>query len=207
VIHAAVDMPGRNASRAASRSSAGSGRRRRRLLPQGLEVEAAAVVGHAHLHGCPPQHGGHRQPQRARLARRPALRGRFGAVVHGVADQVAQRVLEPFEHRAIQFHVAALHDQLDLLAGGQGQVAHHAIQSLASLRERQQPDAAHLLVDGPGRILEEAAVRDQGGDETVQVLLELAQVDPDAAQRLRGAARQPAICRTPLSPFGERGRG
>ena len=56
----------------------------------------------------------------------PAARrtvGRLDAVVDGVAHQVRERVLQPFEDRAVDLDVAPLDDQVDVLAPGRRDVA------------------------------------------------------------------------------------
>src|SRR5581483_4007978 len=85
------------------------------------------------------QHRRHGTPGTCGLAGPPAFLGGLRAVVHGVADQVAERVFQPLQDGAVQFDGAALDDQLDVLAAGPGQVAHHAVEALARLGEGEQP--------------------------------------------------------------------
>ena len=135
-------------------------------------------------------------PRRRGLARRAAAVGRLDAVVDGVADQVDQRVLQPFQHRPVELDVAPLDDQLDLLAAGLGQVADDPIQPLAGLGEREHPDPAHLVVEQTGRSGELAAVAGHGHGEALEVLLQLAEFLADPAEcidRRPGSAASRAL--------------
>jgi len=60
-----------------------------------------------------------------RLAPGNARFGRFDAVVHGVADQMRQRIADGFQNGFVQLHFLPFQHQLALLAQGSAQVADH----------------------------------------------------------------------------------
>lgn len=61
-----------------------------------------------------------------RLARSKTHVFRFNAVVHGVADQMHQRIADNLHHALVQFRFFAFHDQIDFLAAFARKVADQA---------------------------------------------------------------------------------
>ena len=133
-----------------------------RLRAHGVDVDAPAVVGDRDDHLGPELHGV--QPDRClgRLARGLALRGRFDAVVDGVAHEVQQRVGQLVQHATVELGVAAPHVPADLLVLGTGQVTHSAVQLVGDGGDGHHASAHRpvlQLVHGPGQVVELCAGR------------------------------------------------
>ena len=90
-----------------------------------LDIDPSAVIDHLDNRQAPLAVGGDRDRSPLRLALLHPLRSRFNAVIHGVADEVHQRVYEQFDDFAIDLRFFSQHGQFDLLAGALRQLAHH----------------------------------------------------------------------------------
>ena len=114
--------------------------------------DAAAVVGDRDLDRAAALLGAQLQPPALRLAGPRALLGRLDAVGDGVAQDVDERLGEPFEDGAVELRLGAEDDQLDLLAGLGGEVAHGARERRHDRRQRQRahPDRRVLEVARAG---------------------------------------------------------
>ena len=112
-----------------------------RLGPDGLDVDAGAVVldDDEHVRALALQ--AHRDPARLRLAAREPLRGRLDAVHDGVAQHVLEGRQHALEDLAVEFARAALDDELDLLACLLRGLAHQARQPLGMPLERHHARA------------------------------------------------------------------
>jgi hypothetical protein len=137
-----------------------------------LEVDAAAIVGHADL-----QHAGgvaRLQHDAAffRLAAGAALRRILHGMVDGVAQQVAERRLQLVEHVAIDLGVLADDLQPHALVQFLGEVAHQARQRAGAVGEGTHAAGDRLLVQ---------AARDAAGALVIQLQF---------LQPLRGVALQ-----------------
>ena len=88
-----------------------------------------------------------RRPRAGLPARSRSCR-RLDPVADRVAEQVDERLGEAFEDRAVELGLGAHHDELDLLAGLGGEVAHRARQRRDDRGERQRahPDRRALEV-------------------------------------------------------------
>ena len=76
---------------------------------------------------CPPSWKARRIRRPARiLSRLHAVFGKFDAVVHGIADQVSERILDRLDDGLVEFGLLALHLDLHLLAATEGDVAHRS---------------------------------------------------------------------------------
>ena len=71
-------------------------------------------------------------------------------MVHGVADQVAERVADLFEDGAVEFGLLALDDELDLLVEPDGHVAHDPREAVEDGLDRQHAQAGHLVLQLAG---------------------------------------------------------
>ena len=120
---------------------------RARRLADAVAVEAVAVVGDRDLDLRALQGRGDRDRARRRLPRRHPGRGQPDAVVDRVPDQVQERVLEPFRHRAVDLDLLADQLERDFLARGEGEVAHGPLQPLRRLAEGDHAQAAHRRVE------------------------------------------------------------
>ena len=149
----------------AERVALGDQAERERLVADGLQVHAGAVIGQAHhdlgalavqLEQDLPGLG---------LAALHALLGRLDAVHHGVAQHVLERRQHALEHLAVEFAGGALDDELGALAGVGGGLAHDARQALHVALEGhharahqavlQLGDGARLLLQQVLRVLGE----------------------------------------------------
>ena len=164
------------------------------LLAHGLQVEAPTVVRDHHFDLRAAERGRQRDPPLGELAGGLALVGRLDAMIHGVADQMVQRVSQTLEDRAVQLDLAPLDQKFDLFAARPGQVAHQPVEALAGLGERQHPQPSHRVVEEVGHLVELAAVARQDHGKTLQVLLEAAQIVVDLTEHdRRGAGQQPPV--------------
>ena len=80
----------------------------------------------------------------------PHLR-RFDAVIDAVADQVHQRIAEPFDDGLVQFGFGPFGNQLDLFAEFFGQIAHQAAEAAEGGADREHADPQHLIAQRPGQ--------------------------------------------------------
>jgi hypothetical protein len=163
-----------------------------RLLADPRPVEAAAIVRHRDLHLGALQGGGEGDEARPRFARgRPLLR-RLDPVVHGIADEVEEGILEPFRDRPVELDLVADELELHLLAGGQGHVAHDALQALPGFGEGDHPQAAHARIEFPRRPHQAPATGPGIRHRALEAVLQLLDARPDlqyGRPRLRGRAR------------------
>ena len=97
-----------------------------RLGLDALGIDAGAVVDDLDVDLAPFMKGAQKQRAGGRLAPRHARIRFFDAVVHRVAHDVRERVLDRLDDRLVEFGLLALHFQAHFLAAGDGQVAHHA---------------------------------------------------------------------------------
>ena len=91
-----------------------------------MQVQSAAVITYGNHHVASLLAGSQDNVTLGRFAGILALLGRFQTVIHGIAQQVGQRVLNLFQHPFIQFRLAAGDSQRNLFALFTGQIAHHA---------------------------------------------------------------------------------
>ena len=158
------------------------------------------------------------------LPRASAHRRRLDAVVHGVADQVHERLADLVDHGLVDARLLALQHQLDLLALAVGEVADEAREALEDVADGQHPhvhdrllqlgrDAGHLVHgleqlraergrgggDLAAQLHQLGAVHDQLADQ-VQQVVELGEVDAHHARtRARRGVRPPAAERPCLA--------
>ncbi|MCY1219018.1 hypothetical protein D9M72_309760 [compost metagenome] len=113
----------------------------------------------------------HLQRQRAGggLARGTARRGGFDAVHHCIADQVLDRAGHAVQHRAVDFHGAALDQQAHFLAGLSRGLACHAIEALG-----QRVELHHARLHQPAlHAARQARLRGQVAGGAVKAALQV----------------------------------
>ena len=152
------------------------------------------------------------------LPRATRSAGRLDAVVDAVPDQVDERLADLVDDRLVDAGVLALQDQLDVLAGLAGEVAHQAREALEDVADGEHADVHDRLLQrgGDGRdllhrglqlaarlaaaellrhllaeLLQLGAMDDQLADQ-VQQVVELGEVHADhvRARRRRTARRR-----------------
>src|ERR1019366_4809563 len=74
--------------------------------------------------------------------------GRFDAVIHAVADEVHQRVVQLIDHALVQFGIGALNGELDLFVQIPRQVVDEPAKSFEGSSDRQHADADRVLAQG-----------------------------------------------------------
>ena len=84
---------------------------------------------------------GQGDPSLRRLAGGDAAGGILQAMVDGVADQMDQRIVEPLDHRLVEFGFLADRDQFDLLAEIARQVVDQPPEAAEQLADRQHAHA------------------------------------------------------------------
>ncbi len=80
-----------------------------------------------------------------RFARRLASLGRLDAMIHAVADQMHQRIVQLVDHGFIELGVGALDGQLHVLLELDSQIVHQPAKTLEGGPERQHADAHGVL--------------------------------------------------------------
>ena len=183
-----------------------------RLGQHPVAVDAAPVVGDADHHPLAALPGADRDRALARLAGPLTLLRRLDAVVHGVADDVNQRLGQLVDHRAVDLRVFARDIGLDLLAELLGEVAHQpgharehplhrlrpdrhdAFLQLADLARHGVGGVAKLEIGGlvVGQGLGHRGLGDDNFADHVDQPVDALQIDPQGARGLawRGAGRQ-----------------
>ena len=130
----AVEKPGSRTkakiSDSLSRASAADQPLLHRTRPHRLAVNALAVVGNADQNLRPGM--ARRKMNRARrwLARGPAHFRQLNAVIHAVADQVHQRIIQLVEHGLIQLRLSALEGEFHFFVQAAPQVVDQAFEAL-----------------------------------------------------------------------------
>ena len=109
-----------------------------RHLADALHVHTAAVVLNVEDHLAAVGNGAQGHCAGRGLPGGLAVGRRLDAVVDGVAQQVEQGIVQGIEDLAVQACLFALDDQVDLLAGGAGQVAHGSGKTLEEGGGRQE---------------------------------------------------------------------
>ncbi len=79
----------------------------------------------------------------ARLASRTPGFGAFDTVIHGIAQQVHERIADLLHHRLVQFGFRTADDQVDVLAQLLADVAYHSAEAVERI-----PDRDHAQVQG-----------------------------------------------------------
>ena len=123
-----------------------------RLVPDPLDVEAAAVVGDADDDVAALVIGGQADDALLRLAGGDPVGARLQAVIGGVAHHVGERVLDPLQHLAVELGVGAVHLKLDVLAELGRQIAHDARQLLPGVADRLHARAHDAVLQLGGDI-------------------------------------------------------
>ncbi len=136
-----------------------------------VNIEAAPVIRDFDGDGAAFVRGRNRDRAARRLARLPPLGRRLDAMVGRVAKQVRQRILDQFQHLAIELGVGPGQDEIDILAEFGAEVAHEPRQLLPGRADGLHPRLHHARLK-LGR----------HGRETLQRRLELGQFD--AARQL-----------------------
>ena len=108
-----------------------------RAFADAVHREPGAVVTQLQMHAAALLPGAQFEPALAGLARRGACRRVLDAVIHGVAHQVRERVLECVDHGLVELGGAALEFEVHLLAARRGGLARDARQP--------RPQRAHRL--------------------------------------------------------------
>ncbi len=118
-----------------------------------LRIQAAPVVRDADQH---VRAGVRRRKVDARLGilagRAPGFRG-LDAVIHAVADQMHQRIVQLVDHGLVEFGVGALDGELDFLVQLDSQIVHQPAESLEGGSERQHADAHRVFAQLAGQPL------------------------------------------------------
>ena len=183
-----------------------------RALPHRLQVDSCSVVGHFDQHIRSGVARGKTDRRHRLLAGgQPKLRW-LDAVVHAVADQVHQRVVQLVDHRLVEFGVAAIDGQLDLLMKIAGQVMHqppealegpadgqHADAHRVLAQRRSQPfdllgDRDHVRIFSAGRNLPEPRLHRYQLPHQVDKLVELRRGNADARSHRPGHLRGARTC-------------
>ena len=133
-----------------------------------------------------------------RLADAQTFRRHLDAVVDRVANQVHQRIGDLLNDPLLEFGLAALDGQLDLLVEGPRQVAHGAWERLEHRRERQHRQLDDVLAQLFGNVGEPHAVVAEVGQQQAHA----------APNRLKGIGvlaefLGPALRRRRQSPFAQ----
>ena len=101
-----------------------------------------------------------------------------------------QRILQPFQNRAVEFDFASFDDQFDFLAGCAGEVVDRAIQSQTRLGKRQHADAPDFGVERTGCVIELPSVGHGIGRQAFQITFQLPDAVARVRERLCGTSRQ-----------------
>ena len=111
-----------------------------------VAVNPAAIVGDFNHHLIALMVGLHTDSALCRLAGGGPLGGRFDAVIHGVADEVGQRLAQNVENALIEVGVFAAQFKLHLAAARLGHVTHQAREAPEELLHRHHADLHHRLL-------------------------------------------------------------
>ncbi len=156
-------------------------------------VEPRPIVGHGDAEPLPAQLGGHTDASPARLAEPLANRGELDAVVHGVPEQLEERLAQSVEDRAVRLDASIRDLQRDLLARGGGEIARGSRQGLARFTERAHAQPADLVQHAIRDLTDRARVLDGVGREAPRLLRQRGDLrlhpGHDLRPRLRVAVR------------------
>ena len=152
VTDAAVEKPGSKISRAISSTVMSS---KRRLVDQATpqrrcadarEIEAAAVVRYFDANLTGDVGRGDADRAAGGLAGGDASRGAFEPMIGAIADEVRHRIAQHLDELPVEFAVAAIDDERDLLAEFAREIACEARQTGEQPIERLHARAHHLVL-------------------------------------------------------------
>ena len=123
-----------------------------RLGADAREIEAAAVVGDLDDDVTALVAGGEPDRATARLAGGEPLGRTLDAVIGAIAHQMRERILDQFEHLAVELGFGAVHFEFDFLAELGGQVAHDARQLLPRIADRLHARLHHAFLQLGGDV-------------------------------------------------------
>ena len=117
-------------------------------------------------------------------------------MIHAVADQVDQRIVQLVDHGLVQLRVGPLDGELDLFVQLDGQVVNQAAKPLEGGAQRQHADTHGVLpqlggqaFDGPGDLEDVGIVPAEGG--LVQARLDSHQLPHQVDQLVQLVGRHP----------------
>ena len=96
--------------------------------------------------------GGKPDRSRCGLARREALGRAFNAVVGAIAHQMRERILDQFQHLAVELGLGAAHLQVDVLVEFGAQIAHDARKLLPRIADRLHARLHHAFLQLGGDV-------------------------------------------------------
>ena len=111
----------------------------------GFDVQTAPVIAYSDQYLGAGVQGGEANGRGGGFAGRAALLGGLDAVIHAVADQMNQRIVELIDDRLVQFGVGSFDDQIDLFMQFDAEIVNQPAESFEGVAERQHPDTHRVL--------------------------------------------------------------